>query len=1242
MFRKSSSRFLSATRRTLLLSASLAALTGFGLTSSANAACSGVNSGAITCTGTDATAIATIFSGSDVVSTLTDWTLSQFGFSSVVTTAHSNTVVATGASITNSSTTQPSGILASSNGGNVSVTASGGAIALTLNPMGEHGGIKATTIGTGNITIDNADTITTAGRSSFGILAAAESGAIHIKNSGYINTNAGSTAAIVARLTSGTGGSILIENLGDINAAGNTSTGIYASAGAATADTNIVINDLGNRKIQATLGGIVAGAASGSVTINSNSEISVYRNAAYPQIIHGISNTEILGDASITYNGPKISITMDGAGGQVHGLRAVDNLSTALTSNYAMKIDASGDIGINVINGSNVLYIYGAEAINRGHGSADLIYRSGTISIGYDATSTVNAPWGGFGLVAWSGAGNDANTGFAHVSLTTLAGTAINTTGNNLTGAHVSSLAGTAADGAYVRGNINSTITTTGSNSHGVAALAGKDAPIDLKVAGAISTGGDVSMGIKADSLSGTVSVANAAEIHTAGGGSHGISTSGNGTVAVANSGSLIAPKGAGVFAASFDATGGGTYTLTNQASGNISALVGVDISSGFSDVRIDNAGIIGGPTDYAIRARALTTGQLSIANSGTLNGYISLGASTNTLDNSGRWNLRNFGDRDSDGVREALRVAVANLGTSGANVVNNTGTIALLGRGDDTAQTLDTTGMYLPQGYAFNTMSVNSPTQGHIFGVQTFNNAGVIDLTANVENGQSVVGDVLVISGGKTAGQDGGGVFVSNGGTLRLDTVLNEGGANSQSDILVTDSTRLGTSATRIQVVQAPGSAGALTVGNGILLVEVLNKGASASGAFILNAPEVAGAYQYNLYQNGVDDSASDGNWYLRSSVVIDNNGNVVTDNNSKGETVSTLQPGVPVAMTLQPLALEYGYSMLGTLHERVGETWINAAPVTEERAVWCRNSANNNRCMVKAQAPTDKTRWASSGWARLLGDRGLHDAGNFFRHGPSYDYTFGGIQAGLDIFAHEQANGTLDKAGIYVGYGQLTSDVKDQFGGKAGTLDMNAYTVAGYWTHHAPQGWYTDAVVQATWYSDTDAKSVLGQKISPESFGILGSLEAGYQFRLGGGWTIDPQAQIVYQSVSFDDASDANARYRFDDADSLRGRFGVRVSKTWNTMEGAKARPVTAWLRANVWHEFMGSAKTEVSNIYGANAATFSTSLGGTWGELGAGLTVQASDTINIFATGAYQHSLDGHGNQGWNGRLGATVKW
>lgn len=501
-------------------------------------------------------------------------------------------------------------------------------------------------------------------------------------------------------------------------------------------------------------------------------------------------------------------------------------------------------------------------------------------------------------------------------------------------------------------------------------------------------------------------------------------------------------------------------------------------------------------------------------------------------------------------------------------------------------------------------------------------------------------------------------GNYVGTGGTISLHTYL--GDDTSPSDRLVIDGATATATGSTFLLINNNGGGGAQTTGDGILLVQTMNGATTASGAFTLAGRVAAGAYDYFLYQGGspaTGGDPNDQNWYLRSLDPPSPAPATPPDlAAAPAPWTPPARPEVLVATAIQPLAMEYGYAMLDTLHERVGETYIAPlAPVTEERFVRCRDASKNFRCMVRVPVPNanrgsnDEPRWAKSGWARILGNRGLHQPDNFGKRGPNYDYTFGGIQVGFDVYAREQADSTLDKAGIYAGYGQITSDVSGPYGlngrkvvGKAGSVDMDAYTLGAYWTHFSPRGWYTDAVVQGTWYS-ADAHSVLNQNVKPDGFGILASLEGGYAFELGRGFKLEPQAQIVYQNVSFDSARDSYGLYRFDDGDSLRGRLGVRLAKTWNMADqGCDQRLLTVWLRANVWHEFMGKTTTTVSALNGSNPLPFNSYLAGTWGEVDAGVTAQMTDKINLFATGAFNRSLDNKGREGWDGRLGMTVKW
>ena len=507
----------------------------------------------------------------------------------------------------------------------------------------------------------------------------------------------------------------------------------------------------------------------------------------------------------------------------------------------------------------------------------------------------------------------------------------------------------------------------------------------------------------------------------------------------------------------------------------------------------------------------------------------------------------------------------------------------------------------------------------------------GTLDLAGYDQTLPTVLNGGQIVTGGAPGTLLTVQTYVGNGGALVLNTVLN--GDASPSDRLVITGSATGLSSLLIRNI---GGSGALTSGDGILVIETSNGGTTAASAFRLGERVAAGAYEYLLYRGGASNSD---NWYLRSSEEI-----VITDPDTGLPEITEVpdyRVEVPLIASITPVAMEYGFSMLGTLHERIGNTWIAPlAPTHEERTVRGRNG-RETVMRVPATTTVSQTPWFSGAWGRLIGDRGFRNNDNFARRGPDYDYTFAGIQTGLDVFGREQADGTLDKLGIYAGYGRIDANEKGAYGGRAGTIDTDAYTIGAYWTHKAAAGWYSDAVVQGTWYS-VDARSVQGQQFKPDGFGIIASLESGYAFQLGYGFTIEPQAQLAYQNVSFGDVADAYGHFSLSDGESLRGRLGIRLSKTWNMADALKPRIVTTWLRTNVWHEFIGDSSTTVSGFGGENPLTINSSLGGTWAEIGAGISGQVNDTVALFATGAYNRSIDNRGREAWNGRLGATVRW
>jgi outer membrane autotransporter protein len=404
------------------------------------------------------------------------------------------------------------------------------------------------------------------------------------------------------------------------------------------------------------------------------------------------------------------------------------------------------------------------------------------------------------------------------------------------------------------------------------------------------------------------------------------------------------------------------------------------------------------------------------------------------------------------------------------------------------------------------------------------------------------------------------------------------------------------------------------------------------------------AGAFSYLLFRGSTDASGPQ-DWYLRSTLscalVPDSPGCVTppgpTPPTPPEPVIPNFRPAVPLYTALSPLATQYGFSVLGTLHERMGDPYGMVDPGGGARAAYAADLK-----AVPAAAPATSP---PAVWGRLLGEVGKRDNNSFLTAGPDYTWSFGGLQSGFDLWRREGRDGARDHAGLYGAFGTIGADVQRVFrelGPTAGSILMGAASLGGYWTHYGPSGWYVDAVTQGTWY-DSDARTITGPALHTNGLGWAGSLEGGYPIALAGRLEIEPQAQLIYQRVRLNDGSDGLALVSFDDSDALQGRLGARLVKTWDTGGGpAQPRPLATWLRANLWHEFLSGTDTTLAGLTGANAFTFAAPLRGTWAEIGGGATGAIAPNTTLFATTAYQHNVDGNHQYAWTGRAGVTMRW
>ena len=500
------------------------------------------------------------------------------------------------------------------------------------------------------------------------------------------------------------------------------------------------------------------------------------------------------GNATITATNTPIAVT--GAGNN-NGIWSI--VLPSSDPNTATKVAYTGP-GITVTGGANSTAI---QAENRGPGNASIGDASIGAAGNFTAVNPTPAlsPMVGtfvFGLLAKS-VGGDASVhyssgmievrgpipvgiqassqGNGSATVTTDASTHINVSDTQFGAEGVILISsGTAASSRVLTANVASTIMSSGPASidpnnfpSGVVALGFGDAPILVNYTGqGITTKGGNGSGITALSGGGTITINSFGPINT---------TDGSNAIGInADSGFFFTgPQPAtvtvnatdvltmGQFGAAISATAGGNVAV-NVASGGsvmggwqadltnvgeVSGLpaAGVILGSSGGTATLTNNGSIGALSDRAVASSPFfSSNNTSIINNGNITGFVQLVGGNNSILNNGTFDLRHFADTTGltdatgNGVRDTLRVAVADLGAGPKNSFtnNNNGTLAL--PAVTGATTPDSTGQYLPLGLTFNSMALGGPVQGQILGATTFTNSGTIDLQAN-----PVAGDVLL-----------------------------------------------------------------------------------------------------------------------------------------------------------------------------------------------------------------------------------------------------------------------------------------------------------------------------------------------------------------------------------------------------------------------------------------------------------------------------------------------------------------
>lgn len=517
----------------------------------------------------------------------------------------------------------------------------------------------------------------------------------------------------------------------------------------------------------------------------------------------------------------------------------------------------------------------------------------------------------------------------------------------------------------------------------------------------------------------------------------------------------------------------------------------------------------------------------------------------------------------NTQGNTVTVNTNVYGLSTVGNFSKYGTGTLVLNSASNNYAGTTNVLGGTLE----VNGAGLNGDT--YVYGGTTLSGIGSVGSgTSSVHNSGVVAPGnaantfgTLTINGNYVAQPGGGGPVVA------INSVL--GDSSSPTSVLHITGNSTSVIPTTVVVRNILGT-GAATTGNGILAIQVDGTSwqhvANVPGnrnmfelSHDFTAPDgtpvvAAGDWVYQLNYHG-------GSWYLQN--YPHNGGQVVIPN----------RPGY------QNAASTYAFfNRLGTLQQRVGNRSWEA---------FGGNTANAGSDEAYADLATERHHVERAGmWTRVEGLTGKYKPSSATLK-SSYSVDFGRVQIGVDAPLYKSPFGGSLVGGLTAHMAHISSKTKSDYGG--GKTKSDGFGFGGTLTWYAANGFYVDAQSMFTWYEsdiDADRMTTRRQVSDNDGFGYVLSLETGRQFDIGcNGWSLTPQAQIVYSDIDFDDFVDPQlARVSLRDADSLQGRLGLALAREKKfTSRGGDERKVKAYGLANVYHEFLDGTRTQVaSTVY------------------------------------------------------------
>ena len=422
--------------------------------------------------------------------------------------------------------------------------------------------------------------------------------------------------------------------------------------------------------------------------------------------------------------------------------------------------------------------------------------------------------------------------------------------------------------------------------------------------------------------------------------------------------------------------------------------------------------------------------------------------------------------------------------------------------------------------------------SQGTVIG--NINNSGTVVAYNALPGNESSAADLTTLQGNMTnsgtlqlAGGQSGNTYIITGdytgdnGTVVINSEL--GNDESLTDKLVIQGNSYGQSSLTVNNI---GGMGAETLQG----MEVISVDGTSAGQFSLANRAVAGAYEYNLFQD-----ENNGDWYLRSASVPEPTPD--PDPTPEPEPTPDPEPTPEPEPTPDPIP--------------------DPAPAPEpslyrpETGPYLGNQLAAQRMFTLQLHDRDTAQKSDDEHAWLL----IHSDAtrlNAAEGDLSVDTNTTALQLGTSLLTESTLQGGQYQVGIMMGIGDSRTQSEAEGNQYSATGKVTGYSLGAYatWYQDAKyqKGWYIDSWAQYAWYDN----SVQGERLDTENYrsqGVQTSLETGYLLAFGQStsreWTVEPQVQVIYNRYDSENHTETNgSRITGGSDDTLLSRAVVRLS--------------------------------------------------------------------------------------------------